>query len=438
MTGAGERRGPRSGSPAAVHKWEFRARFRRNGFGWRSQPAVSRVNEAVAEIRKVARRQPILAAEGAVLFLEKVSPAIASVDGSSGAIGNAVNKAVGALAGVISGAVVDPDVRRSWLERLWTAYLEDRVPYIESLGEHWGELCTSPELASEWADRLLGPARQAWSPNSRSYFPGTTACLSSLLAAGRFQEILDLLELDKYPMWCYRRYGVQALEAMGRPAEALLYAEAKKGLNDNPAEVARACERILISLGREEEAYRRYGALAARAGTYLAWFRNLQKAYPDMQPGAILADLVAATPGEEGKWFAAAKDAGLFVEAAVLARISPCAPQTLVRAARDYGDSQPGFAMEVGLAALHWLAAGYGYEVTGSDVADAYRFTMGAAGNAGRTAEARERLEALMKDQVVAGGLVDRVLSQMLGAANRRGEFRDAAEKSSEPGIAGE
>jgi hypothetical protein len=41
-----------------------------------------RVAEAVAEIRKVKRKDPALAAEGAVLFLEKVSPALEHVDSS--------------------------------------------------------------------------------------------------------------------------------------------------------------------------------------------------------------------------------------------------------------------------------------------------------------------------------------------------------------------
>lgn len=57
------------------HKWQFVARFRKGAYGWRSQPAVKRVKEAVSEIKKVARRDPSLAAEGAVLFLERVSPA---------------------------------------------------------------------------------------------------------------------------------------------------------------------------------------------------------------------------------------------------------------------------------------------------------------------------------------------------------------------------
>jgi len=60
-------------SPA--HPWIFRARFRRHAFGWKSQPAITRIKEAVSEIKKVARTDEVLAAEGAVLFLEKVSPA---------------------------------------------------------------------------------------------------------------------------------------------------------------------------------------------------------------------------------------------------------------------------------------------------------------------------------------------------------------------------
>jgi hypothetical protein len=61
---------------AKTHRWQFAARFRRNAFGWRSQPAIERIREAVGEIRKAARRDPASAADGAVLFIEKVSPAL--------------------------------------------------------------------------------------------------------------------------------------------------------------------------------------------------------------------------------------------------------------------------------------------------------------------------------------------------------------------------
>ncbi len=75
--------------------------------GWRSQPAIQRVREAVSEIKKAARSDPLLAAEGSVLFLEKVSPALEHVDSSSGAIGTAVNHAIEELVSIIAKAPVD-------------------------------------------------------------------------------------------------------------------------------------------------------------------------------------------------------------------------------------------------------------------------------------------------------------------------------------------
>ena len=41
---------------------------------------------------------------------------------------------------------------------------------------------------------------------------------------------------------------------------------------------------------------------------------------PGQAASVVLADLVRHTPGEEGKWFAAAKDAKLFDEAIALAK----------------------------------------------------------------------------------------------------------------------
>jgi len=72
------------------HRWEFKSRFRRGAFGWKSRPAIARVKQAVAEIKMAAKRGPVLAGEGAVAFLERLSPALEHVDSSSGAIGTAV------------------------------------------------------------------------------------------------------------------------------------------------------------------------------------------------------------------------------------------------------------------------------------------------------------------------------------------------------------
>ena len=53
------------------HKWIFRARFKLHAFGWRSQPAIKRIKEAMSEIKKATNKDPLLVVEGAVLFLKK-------------------------------------------------------------------------------------------------------------------------------------------------------------------------------------------------------------------------------------------------------------------------------------------------------------------------------------------------------------------------------
>lgn len=89
-------------APRPRHTWKFKARFRRHVFGWRSRPAIQRVKQAVSEIRAVARRGRVLAAEGALALLERVSPALENVDSSSGAIGTAINNAIAELVRIIA------------------------------------------------------------------------------------------------------------------------------------------------------------------------------------------------------------------------------------------------------------------------------------------------------------------------------------------------
>jgi len=372
-----------------THKWQFSPRFRRHAFGWRSDTPIQRIKEALTEIKQVARKNPVLAAEGAVTLLEKLSPALEHVDSSSGSLGAAVNKAIVTLVAIIGKAEVKPADRQRWLERLWQALENDAIPYIELLGDYWGELCVSPEVASHWADTLLPPLESTWSPTTpgHQYFKGTSACLASLYAAGRHEELLALIDKAPFKWWHNRRWGVKALSTMGKKAEAIRYAEESRGLNDPGWQIAQACEAILLSSGLHDEAYRRYALEANQATTHLARFRAIAKKYPHKQPEDILRDLIASTPGAEGKWFAAAKDAGLFAVATELATRSPTDPRTLTRAARDFAAKQPDFALASGMAALRWMALGYGYEITVDDVLDAYIATMHAAAGAGVSAE---------------------------------------------------
>lgn len=88
------------------------------------------MKEAVSEIKSVSRKDPLLGAEGATLFLEKVSPALEQVDSSSGAIGTAVNNAIGTLVPIVTAAPAEIKIREKWLKRLWKAVEDDDIPYI--------------------------------------------------------------------------------------------------------------------------------------------------------------------------------------------------------------------------------------------------------------------------------------------------------------------
>jgi hypothetical protein len=383
-------------SMAAKHTWTFKARLRSRAFGWRgSHLACQRLKEAVTEIKKVARTDPVTAGDGFVSLMERIWPAFQDVDTSSGALGGAVYWAQDELLPIAISAPADRKTRNKWLDRLWQAIEDDGVDYLSLVGSRWGELCGSREVASCWADRFLGLLRTAWSdPRPGNYVRGTSVCLSSLLAAGRHQELLEVLALRRFPFWPDRKFGMQALLAEGRMEEALAYAEASRGLNQPDAAIDAACEKILVDLGRVDEAYKRYALTANSSSTGLATFRAIAKKYPGHDPKRILLDL-ATLSSEPGRWFAAAKDAGFLDLALEFAKTGRTDPRTLSRASRDLLKNDDRFSLEVGRLAIHRMLEGYGYELTGMDVIDAYEHFMAAAQTLGIASEARADLLAM-------------------------------------------
>lgn len=401
----------------SAHKWQFPTRIRPNAFSWKSsRVAVQRIKEAVGEIQSVARHDAAHAAEGAVRLIERLSPALEHVDSSSGALGSAVNGAIEVLVPLIAAAPVTSKLREKWLDRLYEAHEADGIPYIEILTDYWGELCVTKELASVWADRLLEITRLALSPDKslRGHYHGTTACLDALLRAKRFAELYDVLKSEKF--WSYKRWAAKALAAEGKADEAIQLAESSRGPWTNDTDVNLLCEGILLSLGRTEEAYRRYGLYAHRAGTYLATFRAVAKAYPSIPRAQILSDLIEISPGDEGRWFATAKELGLYEIALKLVRESPCDPKTLARAARDFADREPNFAHGAGFAALYWLTRGHGYEITSIDVWGAYHSTLKAAEHLGTLSDTKIRIQQLVAKEA-AGGFVRQILGRELALA---------------------
>lgn len=388
----------------SAYKWQFSARFRRHAFGWRSKIPLQRIKEAISEIRKISDKEPLLAAEGAVLFLEKISPALEHVDSSSGAIGNAVNHAIEILVPIISRCVVPDKKRQQWLERLWEAIQNDHMPYIEYLSDFWGELCVTPELSSFWADKFIDVVKCVWQPRTEktgmSFYQGTPACLSALFAAKRYEELLDLLENAPLKFWHDQRWGAKTLVAMGRSADALNYIEASKGINVPIKEMSLVCEEILISMGLPDEAYHRYALVANQSTTNLATFRALAKKYPNKPHAEILNDLIASQPGSEGKWFAAAKAAGFFDLAVKLVSHSPTDPRTLTRAAKEFEITRPEFSLACGMASLRWIVLGYGYEITNADVLTTYSAVINAGKTLGKNeSQVNEKILELLSEQ---------------------------------------
>jgi len=377
-------------SMAAKYTWTFKARLRARAFGWRgSRLACQRLKEAVTEIKKVARKDPVTAGDGVVCLMERIWPTFQDIDTSSGALGGAVHWTQDEVLPIVIEAPADRKTRDKWLDRLWQAIEDDGVDYLSLVGSRWGELCGSREVASYWADRFVGLLRTAWSdPRPGNYVRGTGVCLSSLLAAGRHQELLEVLALQRFPFWHDRRFGMQALVSEGRTDEALAYAEASRGLNQPDAAIDAACEKLLLDLGRVNEAYEKYGLTASASSTGLATFRAIVKKYPRQDPKKILLDLAAAS-GEPGRWFAAAKDAGFLDLALEFAKTGRTDPRTLSRASRDLLKKDARFCLAVGRLAIQRILEGYGYELTGMDVIDAYNHFMAAAQILGMAPQAR-------------------------------------------------
>lgn len=124
---------------------------------------------------------------------------------------------------------------------------------------------------------------------------------------------------------------------------------------------------------------------------------------------------MATTPGDEGKWFATAKEAGLLDEAIWLANQAPCDPKTLTRAARDFGAVHSELTVEAGPG--HASLAG-----RGPWLRDHERRRVGGVhgddergGEGGRAEEARARIRTLVASETSGERFVSRTLGRALG-----------------------
>lgn len=157
-----------------------------------------------------------------------------------------------------------------------------------------------------------------------------------LYSAGRYQELLRLLETARFKWWHDRRWGVKALVAIGRNADAVKYTEDSVELNTPRPAIAVTSEQIPLSSGFADEAYARYAIEANQKATILVTFRAIAEKYPKKSPNTILLDFVALRLGEEDKWLAAAKDAELFGFPIELVSQSLTDTRPMIQVAKDY------------------------------------------------------------------------------------------------------
>lgn len=120
----------------AKHKWNFKPHFRKTAYGWKGTATASRrMKEAVSEIKRVAKKDPSLAGEGVVELFCRLYPAVMQIDGSSGAIGTALNKTIDQLLPILFQAGWDMSTRGQWLQALYEAVQEKMAgAYLTACG----------------------------------------------------------------------------------------------------------------------------------------------------------------------------------------------------------------------------------------------------------------------------------------------------------------
>lgn len=389
--------------------WEFTRYFRAGAYKWNGTALASkRIKAAISEIKKAAKNDQAVAAEGAVTFIEKCRRAIENIDSSSGAIGNAVNNALYEVAEVISSADLPSKDRLKLTERIWESWQEEDIGYYDVLSELWPKLCKEPEIMTFWADDFLPVVRHVFSSTEPgAYFKGSEPCLACLFETGRFDELIDILKNKEKLPFDYQQYVIKVAAAKGGLDGALkMVDECMGNPYTSPYAVARLGEELLMKHGRVEEAYKRYSLGMRFQTTGLATFNALRKKYSGIPPQRILTDLINADPGNERRYFAAARKIGMIELAIAIAEKYDVEPKTLTTASKEYVEKDPELSLRFGLLALQRYADGYGYEPELTDVLKCHEMVCLAAIHANKVDNVAEKVRVLAENDTSKGRLV--------------------------------
>lgn len=79
-----------------------------------------------------------------------------------------------------------------------------------------------------------------------------------------------------------------------------------------------------------------------------------------------------------------------------------------------YLGKNPQFALGAAMASLKWLAYGWGYEITGLDVLEAYKLALAVAKRLGVSAEVKNNIRKIIAADQSVGSFVQKVLGNYL------------------------
>ena len=372
--------------------------------------AVTRLREAVAEIRTVAATQPLVAGEGIIELYERLVRATRHDDSCARRVSMAIADTVQALCPVLRTAPADAATRGRWVERLVLAIRDDEAACLLPVEERWPDLVGDMPLLESWLNRLLPDVRTALKRQDPTGAVGAVLCLSSLLALARYRALKSLLDLLRQPCWSYHRYWAEALLQQEKPADALAWVEAMFARHPDPRQ-QRWCEDLLIALGREEEGYQRYGIVNRHETTYLARYRALVKTYPTRERRQLLRELMERAGAPRSVWFATARQAGFLDMALDCAHAGAVDPRTLSRAAHATVNTHPAFAVPIALLAVAAYLRGEAMRIQQQEIDQAVDTVIYAATTLGSVEATHRQLQALHDRP----GNV-RVIQQMLAA----------------------
>jgi len=187
--------------------------MRAGAYSWRSSAkAIERLKSTRTEVRSVARKDVVKAAEGVIALVQRIWPAFEHIDTSSGALGSAVNRTLEDLLPILIEVPADDNTRAKWLEQLRTAILDDGVDLLAPIADRFREIAafstsarpraavTSVPSGSAMAAVMPGPPWRWRAPSSVIPTRSESEVASPADAGASASKIAAAIANDRAPL----------------------------------------------------------------------------------------------------------------------------------------------------------------------------------------------------------------------------------------------